>query len=114
IAEDLKAKAVLSFSTSGFTARMVARFRPRVPILCASYREKTARQVSVLWGVQPVLTQEFYDTEEMITKGFTAAIERGILKPGDLVVITAGIPVGRPGTTNMVTLMQVYDPRSGA
>lgn len=114
IAEDLKAKAVLSFSTSGFTARMVARFRPRVPILCASYREKTARQVSVLWGVQPVLTQEFYDTEEMITKGFTATIERGILKPGDLVVITAGIPVGRPGTTNMVTLMQVYDPRSGA
>jgi pyruvate kinase len=111
IAGDLNAKAILSFSTSGFTARMVAKFRPRVPILCATYRPRTARQVSLLWGVRPVLTQEFHDTEEMIAKGFMAAIDGRILRPGDLVVITAGIPVGRPGTTNMVTLMQVHDPR---
>lgn len=111
IANDLNAKAILSFSTSGFTARMVAKFRPKVPILCATYRSRTARQVSLLWGVRPVLTEEFRDTEEMIAKGFIAAIDGRILKAGDLVVITAGIPVGRPGTTNMVTLMQVHDPR---
>lgn len=111
IAHSLNAKAIISFSTSGFTARMVAKFRPRIPILCASYRTRTARQVSLLWGVRPLLTAEFTDTEEMIARGFIAAIDKGILKPGDLVVITAGIPVGRPGTTNLVTLMQVHDPR---
>lgn len=111
IAHSLSAKAIMSFSTSGFTARMVAKFRPKVPILCASYRIRTARQVSLLWGVRPLLTAEFSDTEEMISRGFIAAIDQGILKPGDLVVITAGIPVGRPGTTNLVTLMQVHDPR---
>ncbi len=112
IAGDLHARAILSFSTSGFTARMVAKFRPRVPVLCATYRERTARQVALLWGVQPLLTDEFHDTEEMISKGFIAGIDGGVLKQGDLVVITAGIPVGRPGTTNMVTLMQVHDPRT--
>ena len=111
IAEDLRAKAIISFSTSGFTARMVAKFRPSVPILCASYRVRTACQVSLLWGVRPLLTAEFYDTEEMIARGFAAAIQSGALKQGDLVVITAGIPVGRPGTTNMVTLMHVTDPK---
>jgi pyruvate kinase len=65
-------------------------------------------------GFQPLLTDEFHDTEEMISKGFIAGIDGGVLKPGDLVVITAGIPVGRPGTTNMVTLMQVHDPRTRA
>ncbi|MCW5946319.1 MAG: pyruvate kinase [Fimbriimonadales bacterium] len=112
IAGDLNAKAILSFSTSGFTARMVAKFRPKVPVLCATYRERTARQVALLWGVNPLLTTEFHDTEEMIAKGFIAAIDKGVLKPGDVVVITAGIPVGRPGTTNLVTLMQVSDPRN--
>lgn len=111
IAEDLNAKAIISFSTSGFTARMVAKFRPSVPILCGTYRVRTARQISLLWGVKPLLTAEFFDTEEMIARGFTAAIDSGMLKRGDLVVITAGIPVGRPGTTNLVTLMQVTDPR---
>lgn len=111
IAEDLKAKAIVSFSTSGFTARMVAKFRPSVPILCGSYRVRTARQVSLLWGVRPLLTAEFNDTEEMIARGFAAGIDLGLLRPGDLVVLTAGIPVGRPGTTNLVTLMQVTDPR---
>jgi pyruvate kinase len=111
IAHDLRAKAILCFSTSGFTARMVSKFRPRVPILCCSYRVRTARQVSLLWGVRPVLTAEFYDTEEMIARGFAASIAQGVLVPGDLVVITAGIPVGRPGTTNLVTLMHVHEPK---
>jgi pyruvate kinase len=111
IAENLNAKSILTFSTSGFTARMMAKYRPRVPILCATYRERTAKQVSLLWGVKPILTSEFSGTEEMIEKGFRAALKNKLLKVGDLVVITAGIPVGKPGTTNLVTLMNVHEPK---
>jgi pyruvate kinase len=109
VAQELKPKAILTFSTSGFTARMVSKYRPPVPILCATYLERTARQVAMLWGVRPLLTQEFTNTEQMIQTGFRAAIAEGLLKPGDLVVITAGLPVGRPGTTNMVTVLQVSE-----
>lgn len=112
IAHSMRAKAILTFSTSGFSARMVSKFKPRVPIICATYRERTAAQVSLLWGVRPVLTGHFGATEDMISKGFHACIDKGILKVGDLVVITAGLPVGRPGTTNLVTLMQVYQPEA--
>lgn len=109
MAQELKPKAILTFSTSGFTARMVSKYRPPVPILCATYLERTARQVAMLWGVRPLLTQEFTNTEQMVQTGFHAAVSEGLLKPGDLVVITAGLPVGRPGTTNMVTVLQVSE-----
>ena len=89
---------------------MVSKFKPRVPILCATYRERTARQTSLLWGVSPLLTEQFGATEEMIALGFASALSKGVLKVGDLVVITAGLPVGKPGTTNLVTLMQVHEP----
>jgi len=107
MAQTLDVKAILSFSITGFTARMVSKFRPRIPILCATYRTRTARQVSLLWGVRPLITEEFYNTEDMIARGFAASIRERILSPNDSVVITAGIPVGKPGATNMVTLMEV-------
>lgn len=110
IAHSMHAKAILTFSTSGFSARMVSKFKPRVPILCATYRMRTARQTALIWGVKPFITDEFGATEEMISCGFEAALAQGILKIGDLVVITAGLPVGRPGTTNLVTLLQVHEP----
>ncbi|RMG24610.1 MAG: pyruvate kinase [Armatimonadetes bacterium] len=109
MAAELRPKAILTFSTSGFTARMVAKYRPPVPILCATYLERTARQVSMVWGVRPLITQEFTSTEQMIQNGFRSALEQGLLKSGDLVVITAGLPVGKPGTTNMVTVLQVSE-----
>ncbi|HWP30700.1 MAG TPA: pyruvate kinase [Fimbriimonadales bacterium] len=110
MAQALDVKAILSFSITGFTARMVSKCRPRVPILCATYRVRTARQVSLLWGVRPLITEEFYSTEEMISHGFAASIREKILSPHDTVIITAGIPVGKPGATNMVTLMKVFVP----
>jgi pyruvate kinase len=107
ISDTLNADAILSFSVTGFTARMIARFRPKAPILCATPRETTAKQVSLLWGVQPLLCPPFGTTEEMIDVGIKTALARGLLHPGDLVVITAGLPVGKPGTTNLLTLKRI-------
>jgi pyruvate kinase len=106
----MRAKAILCFSSSGFTARMVAKFRPRVPIICATFLQRTARQAALFWGVKPLMTRSFGATEEMVAMGFEAALANGTLKEGDLVVITAGVPVGRPGTTNLVTLLPVQRP----
>jgi pyruvate kinase len=107
IAGSLGVRAVVCFSSSGFTARMVAKYRPKAPILCATPILKTARQAALYWGVKPLQTPAFGATEDMIDSGFRAAIEEGDLSIGDMVVVTAGLPVGRPGTTNFVTLLKV-------
>ena len=107
IASNIRVKAIVCFSSSGFTARMIAKYRPQTRILCATPVVQTARQSALFWGVKPILTPPFGATEEMIDGGFKAAIERGEIKPGDMVVVTAGLPVGKPGTTNFVTLLKV-------
>lgn len=109
MAQGLRAKAILCFSTSGFTARMVSKYRPRVDILGVTYLKRTASQMTLLWGVQPILTSEFGGTDEMINMGFKSGVKQGKLQIGDLVVITAGLPVGRPGTTNLVLLLEVSE-----
>lgn len=107
IAGSLHVKSIVCFSSSGFSARMVSKYRPKALILCATPILKTARQSALLWGVKPLLTPLFGATEEMIDQGFKAAMETKDLSKGDLVVVTAGLPVGRPGTTNFVTLLKV-------
>lgn len=107
IAGSLNVKAVVCFSSSGFTARMVAKYRPKAVIICATPILKTARQAALYWGVKPLQTPPFGATEDMIDRGFKAAVEARDLAVGDMVVVTAGLPVGRPGTTNFVTLLKV-------
>jgi pyruvate kinase len=107
IAGNIKVRAIVCFSSSGFTARMVAKYKPRSPIICATPIPKTARQAALFWGTKSLLTPPFGATEEMIDGGFKAGMSKGMLKVGDMVVVTAGLPVGRPGTTNFVTLLRV-------
>jgi pyruvate kinase len=107
IASNIKVRAIVCFSSSGFTARMIAKYRPKTRILCATPVLQTARQSALFWGVKPVLTPPFGATEEMIDGGFAAAVKKGEIKIGDMVVVTAGLPVGKPGTTNFVTLLKV-------
>ena len=107
IAGNIKVRAIVCFSSSGFTARMIAKYRPKTRILCATPVLQTARQAALIWGVKPLLTPPFGATEEMIDGGFQAAIAKGEVKVGDMVVVTAGLPVGKPGTTNFVTLLRV-------
>lgn len=110
ISDALNADAILSFSVTGFTARMIARFRPKAPILCATPMKSTAKQTALLWGVCPILCPPFGSTEHMIDIGIKTALSAGLLHPGDLVVITAGLPVGKPGATNLLTLKHVPTP----
>ncbi|MDI6600518.1 MAG: pyruvate kinase [Thermoanaerobacteraceae bacterium] len=102
IAEDLNANAIITVTRSGYTARMVSRYRPSSDIVAITPDERVLKRLSILWGVNPVLAPRMESTDEMIDKSVEVAQERGLIKSGDVVVITAGIPVGLMGTTNLI------------
>ena len=102
LAESIGAAAIITFTDSGSTARAVARYRPRRPVLAPTPNLRTWRQLALVWGVTPMLTATMASTDEMIERACNAAREAGLVTAGDTVVMTAGIPVGKPGTTNMI------------
>jgi pyruvate kinase len=102
IGTELGAAALITCSMSGHTARMVARYRPRMPILAATPDLAAYRRMVLIWGVTPLLVPEYASTDEMLEHTTRAARDSGLVKSGDLVVITAGIPVGGEGLTNML------------
>lgn len=102
LADELRAKAIVCTTTSGQTPRLVSKFRPRVPILCATASETTLRQLAVVWGVEAALIPHPPSTDETIKDAIDEFFRRRRLKLGDLVVITAGVPAGVPGNTNMI------------
>lgn len=101
------ARAIISSTVSGTTARMVARHRPSVPVLAATPNERTLHQLALVWGVQPVLVGDYENTDEMIQLTVEAAYEAGSVSRGDLLVITAGIPYGGQGKTNFLKVHTV-------
>ncbi len=107
IAADLHAKAIITSTMSGATARRVAMHRPLTPIIATSPSETTCRQLALVWGVRPLLVEQFADTDAMISTAVGAALERHLVEEGDLVVITAGVPVGGAGLTNMLKVHRV-------
>jgi len=107
IAQDLNAAAIVTFTFSGSTARMVARYRPRVPIIARSPKENTVRKLILSWGVHPLQSPELRDTDDMIRKAKKIALKTGLVHRGDKIVITAGIPFGIPATTNLVKVETV-------
>ncbi len=102
IAHDLKAAAILIFTLSGSTARLVARYRPGIPIMAGSPEESTARKLALSWGVYPHKSQKIKDTDDMICKAKNTARRIGRLGRGEIIVITAGIPFAIPGITNLI------------
>ena len=104
IAHDLDLKAIVAFSQSGFTARLIAKDRPRVPILAVTPDEAVWRQLALLWGVTPVLCPFAPDTDGMIRLVEEELFRRGLLAPGDLVVILGGMPVATRGMTNFLKI----------
>lgn len=102
IAYELGAAAIITPTASGSTARQVAKYRPQAPILAASPDEKVLNQLCLVWGVEPLLVEPSAGTDEMVNAAVAAAIFSGQVKQGDLVVITAGVPAGVPGTTNLL------------
>jgi pyruvate kinase len=102
LAESINASSIITFTQTGSTARLVAKCRPRRPILAMTPLEKTYRRLELVWGVVPFLSETMKDTDEMIDRAFKIALQSGIVKRGQIVVITAGVPVGVPGTTNLI------------
>ncbi len=99
-AETLNAVAVVAFTQSGSTARLASKCRPRMPIVAATPLPETARRCSLYWGVQPLLIEPVNDTDEMIANVDRQLRELEVCDDGDVIVLTAGTPIGRRGTTN--------------
>ncbi len=102
IAEQLKVSAIITATSSGATARAISKFRPMINIVAATMSDEVSRKLSLLWGVHAVTTQESETTDEVIDRSVFAALETGIVDEGEMVVLTAGIPVGYGGTTNLI------------
>jgi len=109
IAHQLGARAILAPTSSGHTARMIARFRPRIPILACSQRPEVRQFLSIVWGVTPLAIPESESTEKTIEDSVNAGLAAGCLEYGDLVVITAGVPSGVAGTTNLLRIHRIAE-----
>jgi len=109
IADDLGARAIITSTSSGYTARSVSKYRPRTPIVAVTPRPQTYRQLALVWGVTPLLVAPFATTDEMLHEATEGAKRGGWVREGDMVVVTAGLPVGMPGRTNFIRVGVVGD-----
>ncbi len=101
-AHDLGAVAILTASKTGQTAKLISKYRPSCPIICGCMNEKIMRQMNMSWGVAPLLMPEMKNTDELFESVVNIAEKAGYVECGDIAVITAGIPLGISGTTNML------------
>ncbi len=102
IARQTKAKAIITATHSGFTARQMSKYRPLAPIFAITHFPEVQRRLNLSWGVIPLLTEIFYTTDEMFEKSTRILLQKSYIKSGDTVVITAGIPMGISGMTNLI------------
>ncbi len=106
-AMDLRASAIVTITSSGYTARMISRFRPQCHIIALIPNDKVRRQLAIAWGVLPVACGPVKSTDEIFEKGVSAALSTGLVEHGDSVVLTAGVPVGISGSTNLIKAQQI-------
>ena len=106
-AMDLNAAVIITVTQSGRTARMISRFRPACPIIATTTSPVVQRQLNMSWGVVPFLVREAKSTDEMFDMGVDKAQESGLTRNGDIVAITAGVPIGISGTTNILKVQTV-------
>lgn len=106
-AMDLKAKAIITVTMSGFTAGMISRYKPSCPIIGCTVNQRVWRQLNVLWGVIPLRIEEQETTNALFDKAVATAKEHGLVEKGDTVVLTAGVPLGISGRTNMIRVVEV-------
>ena len=106
-AKDVNAAAIVTVSESGTTARLLSKYRPAQPIIACVMDEQVQRQLSVSWGITPLMMDLAASTDELIEKSTALAKEHGYLHDGELAVVTAGVPVGVSGTTNMIKIHMI-------
>jgi pyruvate kinase len=107
MAEDLEAPAIVAGTSSGSTARLVARFRPACPVVGLTPNLQTARQLTLSWGVIPAMVTSFADTDRMFALAVSWAMDRRLARLGDRLVVTAGIPLGMAGRTNLLRVVEI-------
>jgi pyruvate kinase len=107
VTETIEARAILCWSTSGVTALRAARERPRAPIICATPSLQTARRMALVWGAHAVVTPDIASVDEMVDQAVAIAVQEGFAEEGEHIVITAGIPFGRSGGTNMLRVARI-------
>ncbi len=105
---DLNAKAIISSTETGHTARVVSKYRPEAPIIAVTTEDRTMRRLTLTWGVTPVKGKLASTTDEMFDYAVQGGIDSGIVNEGDLVVITAGVPLGRSGSTNLIKVNVIH------
>ena len=106
-AQEIGADAILTVSQRGTTARLVSRFHPGTPVIACLLDQQVRRQMALYWGVEPIMMPYASSTDELVDFAVQAAAQAGVVHEGDLVVVTAGVPVGVAGTTNMIRIRQV-------
>ena len=106
-AMDLNAAAIITVTISGFTAGMIARYKPSCPIIACSVSPRTCRQLNLAWGVTPIWIARESTAEDLFDEAVPAAEKEGYIKKGDKVVLTAGVPLGVSGRTNMIRVVEV-------
>jgi pyruvate kinase len=107
LADDVDAAAIIASTTSGSTARVIARRRPRAPVVGFAPSVSVQRQLTLSWGVVPVPAPVFTDTDGMFSLAQSWAEQSGIASPGECIVVTAGLPINVPGTTNLLRVIEV-------
>jgi pyruvate kinase len=107
IAQDVGASAIVNYTTSGSTALRTARHRPTVPILCLTENDTTARQLALSYGVRPIVTIDIDNFDDMVSRASRIARTKNFVDKGDRLVITAGVPFGTIGSTNVIRIAEV-------
>jgi pyruvate kinase len=107
MSEEMKVKAIVTPTRSGLTARLISRFKPRVPILAITPRPETAKRLALVWGVQAHHLPNLEKKPDLLATACSCAREILGLKKGDLIIITAGLPIQTPPTTNVVQIKEV-------
>ena len=106
-AMDLNATAIITVTMSGFTANMISRYKPGCPIIGCSVNPRVCRQLNLSWGVQPLLMMKEEKADDLFEEAERLAVKSGYLKKGDIAVLTAGVPLGISGKTNMIRVIEV-------
>ncbi|WP_301859541.1 pyruvate kinase [uncultured Megasphaera sp.] len=109
IAKDLHAAAIIASTERGGTAQMISKFRPACPVIAVSPHENIIRRLQLNWGVQAIIGKEASDSDEVVDNAIFAALDNDLINAGDLVVLTAGVPVAKAGSTNMIRVQVVGD-----
>lgn len=107
IAHEIDADAILTITESGFTARMIAKYKPQSKVVAVSRMPESVRAMQLYWGVEPLLGPSSDNTDEMIELSLKCALLHNVISDGASVVITAGVPIGKPGSTNLIKVVNV-------